>query len=246
MVPRALNYKDDDTFLQYLTMSFVGENTAIELMKPFGHQFEFDGYGAGSREMYKDEFLKQRRTPDLKCKHCGQKLEVRAKSALKVAMSHSQKRPFDKELEPDDWVGFVRVRRIQGSTDLLDPDSYTKPSTIFVISTAQLSRTKELAERSPPKAKDKGLEKYLVWPTLLAPCSGVLKGITRDPASIMIELPDGQNRTLHPPAGSYPYNGIRKGDAVIAQETLICGIARTLSSTALRCAASSHQTGLTP
>ena len=106
-----LHYKDDSTFLHYLAMSYVGESTAIELMRAYGHEFEFDGYGAGSVEIYKDVFCKQKRTPDLRCRRCGQKLEVRAKSNLKIAMSHSASRPFDKELAAEDWVGFVRNPR---------------------------------------------------------------------------------------------------------------------------------------
>jgi hypothetical protein len=223
-------------------MSFVGESAAIELMAPYGHQFEFDGYGAGSREMFKDTFLKQKRTPDLVCQLCSQKMEVRAKKRLMISMSDSSKRPFDQELHQDVWVGFVRVvlhPSINGrNPDPLDPASYRPPTNIYVTTVAELSRTRPLAVRSKPKPDSKGNETYLVWPTLSAPCTGVLQGVERDEITrIHFTNQIGTDVTCVPPQQSFPYNGIRKGQAVIKNETLICGVARTLSKSQLECKA---------
>ncbi|WP_337166085.1 hypothetical protein [Vibrio fluvialis] len=237
-----LHYKDDATFLKYLTMSFVGESAAIELMKPYGHEFEFDGYGAGSRELFKDELLKKKRTPDLICKLCKQKLEVRAKSNLKIAMSDSASRPFDRELKAEDWVGFVRVIMAPVtygiSSDPLDPASYSIPKEIYIASVAELSRTKTLARQSQPKSEGKGSEKFLEWPTLLAPCNGVILGVTREPTpAIYLMDNNGKQIRCTPPTGSFTYKGLRIGHTVTKNETLICGIAKLLPAHALQCSA---------
>ena len=233
-----LHYKDDETFLKYLAMSFVGESAAITLMRAYGHHFEFDGYGAGSVEIFKDVFKKQKRTPDLKCTRCGQKLEVRAKSALKIAMSDSASRPFDRELNHSDWVGFVRVVLRASDLDKLDPASYLAPSRVYVISVQELSDKRQDAVRSRPKSKDKGSETFLTWPSLVSTVSGELLGTTDNPRLVYIKDDKANQRRLKPPPGSFPYNEIRKGHRVLAHETVICGVAKTLSMSALRCTGS--------
>lgn len=230
-----LHYKDDSTFLKYLTMSLVGEVAAIEMMKAYGHSFVFDGYGAGTTEVFKEIFHKRKRTPDLICIACGQKLEVRAKSRLKIAMSHSSARPFDRELRAEDWVGFVRVVLRSPHLNETDPSSYRPPTEMYVISVAELSGKKDVALASIPKSKEMGLEKFLVWPTLLSPVTGNIKELTREPSRVHIAADGGNLVIAKPPAGSYLYNGIGIGSRVTAKETLICGIARTLRSSELRC-----------
>ncbi len=235
-----LHYKDDSTFLRFLTMSFVGEVAAIELMRKYGHEFEFDGYGAGSTEMFKDALLKKKRTPDLICSLCGQKLEVRAKSVLKIAMSDSATRPFDKELAPNDWVGFVRVKALSTingrAVDALNPNSYERPTEIYIVSVAELTRTKHFAVRSKPKSEKQGSETYLEWPTLLSPCTGQVLGVKRaDETEIWFRDENGMDFKCIPPIGSFPYNGIRKNDAVVKDATIICGVARTVALDELTC-----------
>ncbi len=237
---KDLHYKDDSTFLRFLTMSYVGEVAAIELMAHYGHEFEFDGYGAGSREMFKDEILKKKRTPDLICKLCKQKLEVRSKSHLAVRMSDSASRPFDRELMAADWVGFVRVVRRNNSAakdfDPLDPDSYSVASSIYVTTVAELTRTKAIAVRSKPKSESQGSETYLDWPTLAAPCNGTIVGVEYGaPSKIHIKNDRGYDVCIQPPVNSFPYNGLRMGDTIKKYETLICGVARMLTATKLNC-----------
>lgn len=230
-----LHYKDNKTFQINLAMGFVGESAAIALMRTHGHEFEFDGFGAGSVEIFKDVFLKQKRNPDLKCSRCGQMLEVRAKSALKISMSDSPSRQFDRELKLPVWVGFVRVVLREPNLDKLDPASYLASTDIYVIPVSELSAKKHKATRSRPKSKDKGSETYLTWPSLLSPVNGELLGIERDPSLVYIRGDDGNIRRVEPPPGSYLYNGIREGHRVLAKETIVCGVAKTLSSLALKC-----------
>jgi hypothetical protein len=235
----ALYYKDDTTFQKYLAMSFVGETAAIALMKAHRHEFEFAGYGAGSVEMFKEVSRKKKRTPDLICRRCGQKLEVRSKGILKVAMSDSLARPFDRELSSHDWVGFLKVspNSLARGGALLEPSSYVAAHSIYTIPIFELSQKRALAIRPPSKSADKGLERYLEWPTLLASSTGIVKSINRNPSSIEVVTDSNQVVSWIPPAGSYLYNDIRVGDRVYASSTLVAGVARTLDTLALKCPA---------
>jgi hypothetical protein len=234
---KALHYKDDSTFSKYLAMAAFGEAAAIRLMA--GHDFALDGYGAGSSEIWKDVTKKQKRTADLVCKRCGQKLEVRAKGALGIKMSDSAARPFDKELRPNDWVGFLRVSREAEANAPneagIQTSSLVASDYLYVISVGELTRTKSLAVRSFPKTKDKGSESYLTWPSLLAPASGTLSRIDREERAIFLDTDYGSTIKLDPPEHSYPYNHIKVGHRVSKNETLICGVARTVHIDQLQC-----------
>lgn len=232
----ALYYKDDATFLKYLAMSFVGETRAIELLKVHGHEFEFDGYGAGSAELFKEVSRKKQRTPDLRCRLCGQKLEVRSKSNLRIAMSDSLARPFDRELTGSDWVGFLKVspRSASPGQSLSETTDYVAGDEIYVLQVSELSAKRPLAIRPPSKSAGKGLESYLEWPTLLAPATGTVTNIQWHPSFIEVETANGMQRWI-PPTGSYLYNELRVGHSVNAWSTLLTGVARTLPRTALIC-----------
>lgn len=216
-------------------MAYVAEMHAIELMKIHGHEFQLDGLGAGSNDIFREVYLKRRRTPDLVCPRCGQKLEVRSKSQLCIRMSHSQTRPFDRELESRDWVGFMRVTRKSYQHDPSDPASYRPSDVLYVIRVSELSAKQHLTVMPPPKTQSKGLEKALTWPTLLSPVTGTLLGRRSNPGRIFILTDDGNQVELEAPPNSYVYNELKVGDRVTADETLLCGVARTLKQSDLRC-----------
>ena len=230
-----MHYKDDNTFQRYLLMACVGEYSAIELMRPYGHEFELSGLGAGSYDIFKDVRLKAKRTADLRCRHCGRKLEVRAKSHLAIRMSHSTRRPFYDELAPEDWVGFVRVVDSGSAGNQTRLESFSRPSAIYVIRVSELTEKMALASYSEPKDARQGSERILTWPALLSPIDGTIASFRRDPSGVEVTTARGRSMILTPPAGSYLYNGIRPGHAVHARETLICGVAKTLSSGELKC-----------
>jgi hypothetical protein len=239
-----LYYKDDSTFLRYLAMSYVGETAAISLMLRYGHQFQFDGDGAGSYDIFTEVARKKKRTPDLRCALCGQKLEVRSKGQIRIAMSDSPSRPFDRELAPENWVGFLQVSRIPSTSldDLrspADPANYVASQNMYVIKVSELSRSKPFAVRPPTKSSDKGSESYLEWPTLVARENGDIHRIERGPSFIEVKTHDGRLVRWIPPAGSYLYSGIGLGDPVLAQATLLTGVAKTIPMPDLICSGSS-------
>lgn len=237
----GLHYKDDSTFTRYLVMASVGELAAIDIMRRHGHDFKLDGLGAGSARVFKDKNLKRKRTADLRCAKCGQKLEVRSKSKLAIRMSHSADRPFDSEFDEADWVGFLQVGLSSPNIDPVDPASYKTSSSILVVSIRNLSGSSSLAEPSRAKSVSDGSESYLTWPSLVAPVDGIIKGIHRknptvygDKSRISVST-NGEVRMLYPPAGSYLTRGLSVGSPVRAGETLLSSVIRPLTPAELRC-----------
>jgi len=230
-----MHWKSDEEFETNLAMSFAGETATIELMATHGHQFEFDGYGAGSIEVFKDIAKKRKRTPDLICALCTQKLEARSKSNLMITMSNSALRPFDHELAADVWVGFLRVSKREKATNLRDPSNWIASKHAYVITIGELSRTRQTTATSATKPVSQGAETYLKWPILLAPCTGTITRINKAEREIDITAADGQITICKPSKGFFLYKGIAVGATVEQSETIMCGVARPLCSQRLKC-----------
>lgn len=142
------NFKPDSIFAQYLAMAVAAEQAAIRHFGQYGHDFGFFDKGAGSDGIFRDPTLKGRRKADLKCIRCGQLLEVRSKSKLKIAMSNSQTRRFDDaqgELSISDWVTFVQVH--DGKHSNLRQPKWEICSPFYTVSVAALADTKALTIR---------------------------------------------------------------------------------------------------
>lgn len=233
-----LHYKPDASFRRFLAMSVCGERAAIELMKVYGHAFEFSDFGAGSTEVSKDPSKKRQRKADLICKNCGQKLEVRAKSKPQITMSDSALRPFDRELAAGDWVGFLVVQHKSDlggeEADETNPDHYEQVGTIHVIQVAELTARRQQLTEARRKNESQGSEAYLEWPTLGAPLTGTVKTIERNPGRIV--LTDGtRDREVRVEPGWYAYGGLRVGNLVVRGRTILCGLAKPLTVTQLKC-----------
>lgn len=220
-------------------MGYVGECAALAMMTKHGHRFDFNGYGAGSFEIYRDERKKRKRTADLVCSLCGQRLEVRAKKRLQISMSDSATRRFDAELPPDVWVGFIKVALINRDSDSTVPESYCADSELYTIRVSELSKTRNLATISTTKKQDAGSESYLTWPTVVAPCDGIFSGVQRGELrnTLTFTASNGKAYVEDSPShgNSYLYNGICDGSPVRRYSTLVAGVAKTVSARDLRC-----------
>lgn len=232
-----MHWKSDEEFETKLAMSSAGEVASIGIMAAHGHQFEFDGYGAGSIEVFKDLALKRLRTPDLMCTRCGQKLEVRSKSNLMITMSNSASRPFDKELSADVWVGFLKMSQRDKSSNLRNPANWIASKHLYIITISELSRSRPNTAQSATKPASQGSETYLRWPILLAPNTGTITRIDKSMREIDITNANGRISLCRPLKGFFLYENMTVGALVERNETIICGVARPLVSQALRCKA---------
>jgi hypothetical protein len=116
-----------------------------------------------SIEIVKDATVKRRRKTDLVCRKCGMKIEVRAKTQDIIAMSDSERRPFEKEHKDDDWVAFpifkTTITDLKGANFELQFTKKFELQKIYFVRVRELKRTKTQAKRK----KSRRGETFLVW-----------------------------------------------------------------------------------
>ena len=106
-------FKQDEDFLRYITMGAEGSAAVSRNLRDvYGHTtIELERY-AMANKIWATK-IKRLRLADLVCLSCGRRVEARAKSDLRVRMSHSNAdgRNWDAGLRDDDLCAFVPCGR---------------------------------------------------------------------------------------------------------------------------------------
>jgi hypothetical protein len=116
------------------------------------------------------------RVPDLLCVRTGIRIESRAKSGLKVAMSHAvnnEERAWDRGLRDDDLVAFIRCSET--------PDGrWVASDRVTLFRVRDMRTTVEAAGLTRMKAASEGSEIQLVWPATIPQQAGRVSAVTDD------------------------------------------------------------------
>ena len=113
-MPR-LSYKPDASFVRFIALGAVGSRAVVTDLAAVGHDLRPLENGSTDTKLWKDIKRKRVRIPDLVCAHCGLRVESRAKTARKVAMSHSEgdaERAWDYGMVDSDLIAFPVVREL--------------------------------------------------------------------------------------------------------------------------------------
>ena len=87
-----MGFKDDTSFLRFLSMGAAGARQAIIYLRSKGFEpIELERY-CTSNKIWATK-VKRLRLPDLLCVRTGMRVEVRAKSDLRIRMSDAPTRP---------------------------------------------------------------------------------------------------------------------------------------------------------
>ena len=104
-----MGFKADTSFLRFLSMGAVSVHRAMKQLSARGFQpIELERY-CGSNKIWATK-IKRMRLPDLLCVKTGMRIEVRAKTDLKIRMSDAPTNPdraWDAGLRDDDVVAFI-------------------------------------------------------------------------------------------------------------------------------------------
>ena len=102
-------FKADASFLRFLSMGATGVRRTMETLRDRGFEpIELERY-CGSNKIWSTK-IKRLRVPDLLCVNTGLRVEVRAKTELKIRMSDTPSNPdrvWDAGLRDEDLVAFV-------------------------------------------------------------------------------------------------------------------------------------------
>ena len=86
-----MNFKEAGSFLDKITMGAVGTKAVIESLNSHGHEIiELERY-CTSNKIWSTK-IKRLRMPDLLYLKCGKRIEARAKSALEIKMSDTERK----------------------------------------------------------------------------------------------------------------------------------------------------------
>jgi len=162
-----VGFKEDADFARFVSVGAVGTAyVANRLRAEFQHSpIELERY-AMANKVWQTK-VKRLRLPDLLCVRCGLRVESRAKSKLKITLSHSDA-PDDRQwdaggMRGEDLFAFLL-------TDINPDPPRCGPVIFFSTDALRLSITS--AKRSAPKSASEGAEVTLTWPCWVPTRSG--------------------------------------------------------------------------
>ena len=210
-------FKADTSFLRFLSMGAAGVHRTMEILRGAGFEpIELERYCA-SNKIWSTK-VKRLRLPDLLCVKTGLRVEVRAKTDLKIRMSDTPTNPdrtWDAGLRDDDLVAFV-VCSFHGSR----PVPADEP--IFLTIRALRSAV-DLSTLGPPKSASEGAERDRTWPATVPTRDGTVVAVTADRVSVLMNA----DRTRPERRQTYRLNRktayVRPGDTFKAHTGMICG-----------------------
>ena len=153
-----VGFKEDADFARFVSVGAIGAAAvANHLESQFDHQtIELERY-AMANKVWQTK-VKRLRLPDLLCVRCGLRVESRAKSKLKIMLSHldSPGRKWDDGgMRDEDLFAFLLA-------DISQDPPHCGPPIFFT--TAALQASISNAKQSAPKAASEGSEITLTWP----------------------------------------------------------------------------------
>ena len=182
-----MGFKADTSFLRFLTIGAVGVRSTMEHLRQQGFQpIELERYCA-SNKIWATK-VKRLRLPDLLCVRTGVRIEVRAKTNLKIRMSDAPNNPdrrWDVGHRDEDLVALVRCAdTADGITSLGQP-------TFFTVS--DLRGTVDQTKLGPPKSASEGAERDREWPSTVPGSDGHVLSV--EEGRIRTEFASGRKQT---------------------------------------------------
>ena len=207
-----MGFKADTSFLRFLTMGALGVQQAITQLRGLGFDpIELERYCA-SNKIWTTK-VKRLRLPDLICVRTGLRVEVRAKTDLKIRMSHAEKNPdryWDAGLRPEDLIAFIACQN--------DGVTVCPAESAIFFSVGDLQDKFDTAKLGAPKSASEGAERDLTWPCTVPKSDGVV--LSADDERIRTQLDTGRRQT-YSLRGKTPY--VSAGDRFVGLETIIAG-----------------------
>ncbi|MBQ9068871.1 MAG: hypothetical protein IJ131_07395 [Eggerthellaceae bacterium] len=219
-----MGFKTDGSFLKFLTMGALGVHQTMQHLRDLGFQpIELERY-CGSNKIWATK-VKRLRLPDLLCVNSGLRMEVRAKTDLKIRMSDAPAKPdriWDAGLRDEDVVAFIAC---------VDTVGRPIPADTPVYFTVQALRTSvEQSKIGPPKSASEGAERDRTWPAIVPSRPGRVLEVTADKLVVEMHV-DGERvtrRQTYNLSGKSAY--VTPGDTFLPDVTILGGAPPALAN----------------
>lgn len=196
-----MGFKTDREFLRNLTVGLVGARKVAEMMETGGCQIICVDRASRTNKVWSG-MKKRSRFPDLLCLNCGRRIESRAKSELRVTMSHSPNNPqryWNKGLRDCDLVACIKC-------DVSEDLSWEASDELTLFTVGSLRATEHLAKPRSRKAASEGAEQSLEWPASVPKQPGEVVEVTE--RVIRARLASGRHQ-------SYQLRRRRNGEEIL-------------------------------
>jgi hypothetical protein len=211
-----MGFKTDTSFLRFLSMGALGVRQTMKQLIDMGFKpIELERYCA-SNKIWMTK-VKRLRLPDVLCVRTGLRLEVRAKSDLKIRMSDAPNNPdrtWDAGLRDDDVAAFIAIEEEGASQRPAD-------EAVF-FSVRALRASVAESKLGPPKSASEGAERDRTWPAIIPSGNGVVQEVTADKLVVSMQ-PDGgaARRQTYTLRGKNAY--VRSGDRFKGDVSILAG-----------------------
>lgn len=232
------SYKSDSSFFHKIAVGAIGSRTVKQDLASRGHCTIELERGSLDAKIWNGVKRKRVRIPDLVCRNCGQRIEVRTKTKPKISMSHSPtipERRWDYGMVETDLVAIPICAEGNQSGDknshwtrgiLADdisywnekewvkwePDGATNYFTVRAFRNAPPDKTER-------KGAEEGSETTLIWNSCFSPCNGSVVSISA--ANITVEGADGVSRRR---GRKNMTEWVAIGDSVRRNQILACNV----------------------
>lgn len=207
-----MGFKVDTSFLRFLTMGAAGVRSTMKYLRQEGFApVELERY-CGSNKIWMTK-VKRLRLPDILCVRTGLRVEVRAKSDLRVRMSDAPSNPerrWDAGLRDNDAVAFVSCSGAGLHVEVLGLPTF------FLV--GDLRATVHTTKLGPPKSASEGAERDREWKTTVPSRDGEVLEVAEH--KIVTQLTTGRRQTYQL-RGKTAY--VEPGDGFQGKATIIAG-----------------------
>lgn len=212
-----MSFKADTSFLRYLSMGAVGVHRAMRRLRDHGFEpIELERY-CGSNKIWTTK-VKRLRLPDLLCVKTGMRVEVRAKTHLKIRMSDAPANPdraWDAGLHDDDLVALITC------SDTADGPNPADDAVYFTVGALRASM--DSSRLGPPKSASEGAERDRTWPSIVPSRDGTVLEVSDERLTVQMNA----SADLPPRRQTYRLRGksayVSPGDTFRARSTILAG-----------------------
>ena len=221
-----MGFKADTSFLRFLSMGAAGANQTIAQLKAGGFEpIELERY-CTSNKIWATK-VKRLRLPDILCVRTGLRVEVRAKSDLRIRMSDALANPdrrWDAGLADNDLVAFIACS---------DHNGMPTPAEAAVFFTVgALRATEGTSQLGPPKSASEGAERDRTWPSVVPSRNGVVESVDGERLRVLMDAEEGRQARsqTYQLRGKMPY--VAPGERFFGEASILAGTPRHLGQLA--------------
>jgi HEAT repeat protein len=211
-----MGFKADSSFLRFLSMGAMGVRQTMRQLTGMGFRpIELERYCA-SNKIWATK-VKRLRLPDLLCVRTGLRIEVRAKTDLKIRMSDAPNNPdrtWDAGNRDEDLAAFIAV---------MDSESGPRPHERAEFFTFGALRASVAASAlGTPKSASEGAERDRTWPSVVPSGNGTVQSVNAEKLIVAMDRAGGgERRQTYTLRGKNTY--VQPGERFFGEACILAG-----------------------